>query len=234
MIQLDKYYSHSSNSVFRLVGYVLLTLAFVDFVNILLPFKFTNPVWEFQMIGALVEHAPVPLIGLMFVFVGERNNRNQAEIHFLKFLSWAALVVGILFLLLLPLGLKNTWRIDSKNNQQIISQSAQKLSPIQELKKQLNNAQTNQEINTIFKSLNQQGNTPKLNNSQQIKSEVIAKITQIENKVTSQLKQVRSNTRRELLRKSIKWNVGAIICAFAFIWIWRATDWARLPSFFNL
>jgi membrane-bound ClpP family serine protease len=57
------------------------------------------------MASNLVERSPVPLIGLVLVLVGEKN------FLIFQFLSKACLVVGVLFLLLLPLFISSTWRI---------------------------------------------------------------------------------------------------------------------------
>lgn len=86
-----------SSSLFRLVGYGLLVLALFDFIHILIPLRLMNPMWEFQTTGALVERVPVPLLGLMLVFYGETSSRKRWESNLLKFLSWASLLIGLLF-----------------------------------------------------------------------------------------------------------------------------------------
>lgn len=62
--------SDQGQSIYRLrwVGYGLLLLALFDTIEVLTPPQFTNPAWEFQTIGALVERVPVPLLGLVLVF----------------------------------------------------------------------------------------------------------------------------------------------------------------------
>ncbi|MEH2417164.1 HpsJ-like protein, cyanoexosortase A-associated [Nostoc sp.] len=211
----------------RFIGYILLILSFIDVVNIFIPFQFTNAVWEFQMIGALVEHAPLPLIGSILVFFGEINYRREVEIYLLNFISWAALLAGILFLLLLPLGINNTFRIEHQNRVQITNHSSQQITQIQQIKKVLNKATTNQDINQIIKSLNPQENTPEFKNPQEVKSQLLLEIGQLEKNTNNQSQVVQNNTHKELIRNSIKWNLGALICSFAFISIWRVTQWAR-------
>ncbi|MEH2379711.1 MAG: HpsJ family protein [Nostoc sp.] len=185
---MNKLENDSWPSIFnlRFIGYILLILSFIDVVNIFIPFQFTNPVWEFQMIGALVEHAPLPLIGSMLVFFGEMNYRRQVEIYLLNFISWAALLAGILFLLLLPLGINNTWRIDNQNRMQITNHSSQEMTQIQQIKNVLSKATTNQDINQIIKSLNPQENTPELKNPQEVKSQLLSQIWQLEKNTNNQ------------------------------------------------
>jgi hypothetical protein len=228
MTESDKNYWRSSLKL-RFVGYILLILSLIDFIDILIPFKFINPVWEFQTIGALVEHAPLSLIGLVFVFIGGRNNRHKLEGYFLQFFSWGSLLAGILLILLIPLGITNTWRINNENNVQINNQSSQQLAQVQQVKELLSKAKTNQDINQIFKSLNPNTNIPELKNPQEVKSQLLSQIEQLENNVNNQAKAAQNNNRQKLIRNSIKWNLGALVCAVAFIWIWYSTDWARLP-----
>ncbi len=39
-----------------LLGYGLLAFALIDYIDILIPSHFTNPEWELQTLGRLVEH----------------------------------------------------------------------------------------------------------------------------------------------------------------------------------
>ena len=73
----------------RIAGYVLLALSLLDIISIFILPGFTNPAWEFQMASHLVERSPVPLIGLVFLLIGEKNFK------IFKFLSRAALIAGI-------------------------------------------------------------------------------------------------------------------------------------------
>lgn len=228
MNQLEKDYWPSIFKL-RFLGYILLILAAIDVINIFIPFRFTNPVWEFQMIGALVEHAPLPLIGSILVFFGERDYRNKIEIYLLNFISWGALIGAFLFFLLLPLGINNTWRINNQNHMQITNQSSQQMTQLQQFKEVLNKAKTNEDIAQAFKSLNSPKNTPELKNPQEVKTQLLSQIGQLEKNINNQAQATQSHTHKELIKNSVKWNLGALVCSFAFIWIWQVTDWARLP-----
>lgn len=48
-----------------------------------------------------------------------------------------------------------------------------------------------------------------------------------ENQLTKQVEFARSNQQFNLLKKSIKWNLGALVASALFITIWRSTIWAR-------
>lgn len=216
----------SSNSLFRWVGYGLLVLAAFDVVDILLPPQLMNPAWEFRTVGALVERVPVPLLGFALIFYPEANLRGQLEKPILKFLSWATLLIGILYLLLIPLTMSNTWRINSQNNAQAYSQYNQQMAQIQQVKTQLNNAKP-QELNQLLNRLNRQGQQLDTANLGQLKTQLASEIAQAERNLRAQAEAARVSRRLVLLKNSAKWNLGALVSGVLFIRIWQLTRWTR-------
>ncbi|MBD1926792.1 hypothetical protein H6F74_11115 [Trichocoleus sp. FACHB-90] len=214
-------------SLLRVAGYGLLMLAFFDFSQILVPPRFTNPTWEFQMMGSLVERVPVPLIGMVLVFYGDLSYRRKLEITILKLFSWVSLALGVLFLLLIPLGVNNTWRLYNRNNAQINYQSSQQLSQIQRFKGRLAQATTEEDMNQLFAALNPQERSPEIKNTEGFKKKLLAEIGKAEKIVTTQNQTTRQNMRLSLIKSSLKWNLGALVSATLFVWIWHATRWAR-------
>lgn len=202
------------SSLFRLAGYGLLALSLFNIVDIFIPPRFTDPVWEFQMGRNLVESAPVSLLGLVLVLSAEKSFR------FFKFLSGACLVVGVLFLLLLPLGVSCTWRLDQQNKLKLTQQAAQ----LQQLKDQVSKATTAQEIGNILTRLSPQSRPPEINNPQQLKSKLLSEIAQAEKKVNAQAEANIANTRLLLVKNALKWNLGALVCGVVFLSIWRSTS----------
>lgn len=216
-----------STALFRIVGYAILVLAAIDYINIFIPANFTNPAWEFQMLAQLVDKSPVPLIGLVFAFYARDEFRRDFEEYILKFLSWTTLGVGIAYLLLVPLGLNNTLRLNAINNAQINNQLSQQLSQLQQISDRLNQTTSEQEINNLFTALNRQGRTPDIQNPTELKNRIKAEIETAQTTAKTQLELNRRNLRIGLIKNSIKWNVGAIVCGVLFIYIWKITDWAR-------
>lgn len=62
---------------------------------------------------------------------------------------------------------------------------------------------------------------------EQAKKQVSTFINQGESQLETQVKTARSNQRFNLLKKSVKWNLGALIAGTLFITISRSTGWAR-------
>lgn len=218
-----------STFILRVAGYSLLLLGLFDCVYIFTPANFTNPAWEFQMIGQIVERVPVPLLGLVLIFYGDDSSRNRVEEVVLKLLSWLALLLGLLFILLIPLGIVNTWRIDNQNTAQINKQASERMLQLKQVEDKLNNAKTNEEFKRLFSSINSQGRAPKIDNLLEYRKQLFLELSKAKKMVENQVIATKANTRLALLKNSVKWNLGALVSGFAFVWMWHATAWTRRP-----
>lgn len=203
--------------LFRIAGYALLALSLFDIVDIFIPARFTNAAWEFQILRNLVERAPVPLLGLVLLLSSAQSSR------IVKFLSWSSLVVGILFLLLIPLGVSSSWRLAQQNQQQLTTQLNQQTAQLQQVQDVLAKATTPQEINSVLSRLNPQGPPPAINNPQQVKSQLLSQLTQARTRALAQAEASRTNARQVLIRNAVKSLLGALVCGVVFLSIWRRT-----------
>ncbi len=219
-----------SISLWRLIGYVLLVLSLLDLVEKLVPLRLMNPAWELQTLGALVERVPLPLLGLVLAFYGERNWRARWEVPLLKFLSWLALLLGVAFLLLIPVGVSNTVRIERQNSEQIAAQVDKQMTQIQKVEDAIEGAKTPAEMEALISRLDGQGRSPDIKNSQQleqVKEQLSDSIAKGEERMIEQAEATRSSQRLDLWKSSVKWNLGALVSGVLFIGIWRRTRWAR-------
>jgi hypothetical protein len=215
--------------IMRWVGYGLLLLALFDVIEMFIPARFMNPNWEFQTFGALVERVAVPLIGFAFVFLAGLNERGKKEALVLKILSWLTLLLGIIYFITLPLGIINTVRIHKQNNQQITIRLNQQKAAIEQVKKNLDAPITEAQMQQILARLNG-GRAPAINSPQELeqaKQQITTFVNQGEGELEKQVQTARSNQSLNLLKKSVKWNLGALIAGALFITIWRSTAWAR-------
>ena len=205
------------NPIFRIAGYGLLALSLFDIVDIFVSPRFADPVWEFQMLTSLVDRAPVPLLGLVLVEAGENNLR------IVKFLSWASLVVGVLFILLIPLGVSCTFRIEQQNQLQISTQLSQQTTQLQQMQDQLSKATTVQDINNVLIRLNPNGRFIESNNPQLIRSQLLSEIAQTEKKVKAIANEKQANARLLLVKNALNYNLAALVCGVVFPSIWGKT-----------
>ncbi len=212
-----------STSLLRCIGYGLLVLALFDIIATIVPPRLMDPAWEFQTIGALVERVPVPLLGLGLVFYGEANFRRAGEKILLKLICWLCLLLGIFFLLLIPLGISNTMRLHIQNNNQINTKYQQDMTRIEQLEKQLR-AANDEDLESFVKS---QGQSLNSTNPQDAKKELLSQFSTAKQTMPAQYQQIRAERRLNLFKNSVKWNLGALVCGLLFIYIWRLTGWAR-------
>ncbi|MEB3310455.1 MAG: HpsJ family protein [Snowella sp.] len=216
--------------ILRWLGYGLLLFTIFDWADTLTPLQFMNPLWEFQTIGALVEKVVVPLLGFVLIFTGANSGRRIWESRLVGFLSWLTLLLGILYCLMVPLGVINTVRINEINTSQFTGQLDKQITQIREVKSQLSGVDNEAQLQGIIRTLQRGGIaiTPNPGESvENIKQDLTTFIAGSEEKLKAQVKEARANQQLSLLKRSIKWNVGALIAGVWFIGIWRMTDWAR-------
>ncbi|MCM0594358.1 MAG: HpsJ family protein [Gloeotrichia echinulata IR180] len=212
-----------SMTILRILGYGLLLLALFDIVEMFIPLNLMNPAWEFQTFGSLVERVPVPLIGLVLVFYGEFHARSKWEFPVLNLLSWLTVLLALLFVLLIPLGVFNTIRLNKQSVDQISAASQQEISKAEKLQQQLSQA-TPEQITNFLKS---QGRSVDSKSPQEVKNQVLSELSQAKDKIQTQAKDAQSTQNLNLLKNSVKWNLGALVSAALFFNIWKTTSWAR-------
>lgn len=207
----------------RWIGYGLFGLALINIVGTLVPLRLMNSTWEFKTMGILVESVPVPLLALAMVFAGKETKRIRWENFILKFLSWLALLLGLFYLMMIPLGIFNTVRLEQQLREQITTQLDRQIDQIQEIQVMVNKAKTNAELEQLLKEL---GGNQLLNDASQltqIKQRTSSVITQGTKRLEAQAKTVQTSQRLDLLKNSLKWNLGALIAGSLFIIIWQST-----------
>lgn len=229
-LYLSDLVEHHSTSLMHLLGYGLLVFALLDYIYIIIPPRFTDPNWELQTIGGLVEHAAIPLLGLMLIFYRRPGYIDKREKNLLGLLSWGSLLVGLLYLLMIPLGIVDTGRIYHASNGQIAAQISQQSQQIQQLRGKLNQATTDEQIKQIFAALATQGRSPIIKNPQEFKAKALAEISQSERNLKIQADSARLNQLKALSKNALKWNLGALVSGVLFIWVWHLTRWARVKE----
>ena len=218
-----------SSGILRLVGYGLLLMALVDLLFLLVPPQLMNPLWEFQTMGAIVERIPVTLLALVLIYYGERSDRAPIEAILLKVLSWFCLLAAVCLMLMIPLNISNSFRIYNQHNASANAQFVTQKDNIQQFKEQLEAAGSKDEIGAILQQqAKQKVNIPDSVNTQKLKTDIIANLQSNQDNITDQAEAFRAQKKTLLLKKCLKWNLGALISAVLFFIIWQSTGWARL------
>jgi predicted PurR-regulated permease PerM len=215
-------------SIYRLrwIGYGLLILSVLDTIATLIPANFGNRLWELQTIGAIVERVPVPLLAMALIFFGEGYDRRSLENLFLKLLSWVCLLLGLVFLLMLPLGIFGTIYVNNQNNQQIDTQAKQQFAQLQQVEERLTKGSP-EDLRNLAGELTRLGVPANTENPEQLKDQILSRITPAKERLQTQKAAVQSSQRLGLFKNSVKWLLGALISSVLFFTLWRGTDWAR-------
>lgn len=210
-----------SLAILRAIGYVLLVFVFLEFLDIVIPPNLTNPGWEFQTVGRLVESVPIILFAFALIYVGREIGRNAKERFILPILPWLALIIGVFYLLTIPLGLLNTNRLLKLNNQQMV-QLEERKTEVNEIKTNLEKSKSQADIEKLLQDLGNQNPVPQLNAEQfqEVKDSLGNIVQGGENQLNTQTEQLEL-ARLNVLKKSVKWNLGALLSGVLFIYIWR-------------
>jgi len=237
--RLWRAYATQSRSItlIRWLGYGLLLLALLDLSAILIPINLMNPVWEFRSIGAIVERIPVPLIGLVMVFWGEQEYRRPGEKHILKGLTWITLALTLVLVAMIPLCLVNSMRIHSLKIEDITTFKGQRLALVQQLETKLNQTNSIDEFQSLLnRALNNRSTV--IDPSQplpDIKAQIPSLLSPARSEIERQAQEAQEQAQTEqprLLKRTIKWSLGALVGAVVCLRIWQSTRWARKKSYF--
>jgi len=214
-----------SGKVIRLVGYGLLALWIIDAIAVFIPPRFTDPTWEFETMGRLVESVGWPLIAMALIFFGEEDSRLTFELVIVRAISWFCLVLAILYFLMLPLGLANSWRIKNKNDVQIGEVLSQKTNPLNQLETNLNKASSDGDVTTILLSLvppdRRAAQAPQIKDPQDVKNKLLTEISKSKQNIKTETDDARSKALKVLIKSAVKWNLGAILGGVLFVYLWR-------------
>jgi hypothetical protein len=211
-------------ALIRVIGYVFLTLFLFDFFDTLIPLRLTNPTWEFQTFGALVEKVPVLFLAYAMIYLGRNFGRKRLEQLLLSLITWLALILGLVYLLMIPISIINTNRLLTLNHQQTLQLDIQ-IAQVKKAQTNLQTTNTQSELQQILsRDLGNNSAIPKLENPEQVKTlknRLSTVISDGELKLKEQAQSLK-DVRLELFKKSVKWNLGSLVSAALLFYIWKA------------
>jgi hypothetical protein len=211
-------------ALIRVIGYVFLAFFLFDFVDTLIPLRLTNPNWEFQTFGALVEKVPVLFLAYAMIYLGRNFGRKRLEQFLLSVITWLALILGLVYLLMIPISIINTNRLLTLNHQQTLQLDIQ-IAQVKKAQTNLKTTKTQSELQQILsRDLGNNSAIPKLENPEQVKTlknRLSTVISDGELKLKEQAQSLK-DVRLELFKKSVKWNLGSLVSAALLFYIWKA------------
>ncbi|AFZ45592.1 hypothetical protein PCC7418_3480 [Halothece sp. PCC 7418] len=206
------------------LGYILVLASALDYFLIIYPPKLTNPEWELQAIKSLVSNSWFFLLGLILVFLPTRIYIRRLEVNFLIFLRSLTLCLGIFYILLIPLGVINTYRINTDTFAEI---SSEKIERQQQLDRLENAVRTQQidpnQLQRVGEALGLQENP----NSENIKRALIQEIEAQKQQVQERATKQKEERFRKLFRQSVRTHFGALLISVFLIRLWWETHWVK-------
>lgn len=110
----------------KVVGVILIISSIVDYMILAIPFRPLNQDWQINFTSQFVDRGIIPMVGIAFIiagyWVGEMIGANSSKISFSDLRFWSFLfasVLGLIFLLLVPLHLSNLGRARTQAMEQI-------------------------------------------------------------------------------------------------------------------
>ncbi|MGA1263883.1 MAG: HpsJ family protein [Prochlorothrix sp.] len=222
----------TSFDVAHMVGYALLLLALFDVIALLIPPEFGNPTWQFGVFGQLIERMPVPIIGLALVFAGGLDKRQPWELPVLSVTSWLTAVIGVIYLLMIPWSGFTTLRLYRGTNAQVEATIQQQRTQLEQVRTNLDSVQSEEDLARLVSQITNRTIFPEdlTEPADTIKTELQTALAEGESNIEAQAQTALSQSRLQLFKNSIKWNLGALVSAAILLLMWRSTVWARTPE----
>lgn len=217
-------------SLIRGFGYCSLLFFLLDFSTIVLPPKFTDPAWELNVYGQVVERVPLLLLSFPLIFLGEYSARAKWERISTKIISWLSIAVAIVFLLAVPLGIVNTFRVQGLRQEELITNVARQNAPAQTVADRLTNAKTDAEVRNVLRLLNpqQQAAIARISKPQEIKEQLLKDIGSSISQNQAQSELVKRRIITTLWKSSVKWTIVSLISGLFLLYVWNQSKWARV------
>lgn len=218
-----------ASQVLKLVGIILILSFFAELLTFLVAPDFPNPQWQLNVMTQIIDRGVTPLIGFALLYAGfwmqsapVRNGTaagSNAVWQDSKF--WAFVfssLLGLLFLLLIPLYLNATGQLSQQAIDNINQQASQAEIQIQQRQQQLKSVVDSGQIDQLIKS----GQVPpdQLALLQQLKQDPKALDKQAEqarSQINTSQQRAENQAKTESLRSRLRAGIRSLLLAIGFI-----------------
>jgi hypothetical protein len=213
---------YRSVALIHWIGYGLLIFGFLDIFFLLISPSWVTPGWFLLVLEQCVAFVPVLLIGFGLAFFGELKPRILWEVFVLRWLSWLALILSVIFLILIPLGIYSTIQLLDQNEQAVAQKGQYNLVRLETFQKKLSESKSLTDLRILAQVLEIEG-VQDSNLKQEINQKIVSQ--KIALKLDTQSKIISTYFRH--LKKFFKLTIGAILASLAHFLLWKNTLWAR-------
>ena len=147
----------------KLIGVVLLLSSLLDYITLAIPLNWQSSQWQIGLFTSIVDRGIVPLVGIGLILVGyfiensnDVNLRKSSEVDLRVPIYVLATIMGLMFLLIVPLHLNNLNEAKINALNQIKQGAGQGANQIQEFLSQMDQLSKNpQRLSQQIQQLNQ-------------------------------------------------------------------------------
>lgn len=243
----------------KLIGVILILSSLLDYITLAIPFQPLDATWQISFTGQIVDRGIVPMVGIAFVLVGywidasagSANKKSTFDLRLPVFIL--ASLMGLIFLLLVPLHLNNLREAQSNAINQINQGAGEAENRIKTQFDQLNNLSQDPqrlqqldsriaEINTAINSGQVQGqrlNPEQLQNLNQTKQQIQnfrelaknpealeARLTELQTQLRDQKTERGNRAKTEAFKQGIRTGLSSLMLAIGYI----AIGWLGLKK----
>lgn len=230
----------------KVVAVILILSSLVDYITLLIPFDPTVPQWQIGFTNAIVDRGIIPMVGIVFLLIGywvgntvEPGGRGGSMFTDLRF--WAFLlasVLGLLFLLLVPLHISNLSRISADRLEEIDQQASTLEAQITQQQERIDallgdTAQLDQQVaqlDEVIESGSFQGQEippEQLAQAEQLRTQILTvrenpelvqeEIEQRKTELATQRAELESQAKTEAFKNGIRIGISSFLLAIGYI-----------------
>ena len=137
----------------KLFGVIFILSSFLDYLTLAIPFNWNDPQWQLGFVTNLVDRGVVPLVGVGMILIGywidamiAAGNIKPSGFDLRLPIYILSAVMGLLFLLIVPLHLNNLNQAKAAALTQIEKGAAQGQDQIKQLLNQFNSLSQNPQV----------------------------------------------------------------------------------------
>ncbi|WP_267384858.1 HpsJ family protein [Cyanobacterium sp. uoEpiScrs1] len=148
---------------FKLIGVVLLLSSLLDYITLAIPLNLQSSQWQIGLLTNIVDRGIVPLVGIGFILLGyfvenlnDTTLRQSSEFDLRVPIYILSSIMGLMFLLIIPLHLNNLNEVKVNTLNQIEQGAGQGADQIQAFLAQIDQLSKNpQRLSQQIQQLNQ-------------------------------------------------------------------------------
>ncbi len=224
---MDSHQSSLAAQVLKLVGIVLILFFAVEFLGFFIAPEFSNPQWQLGVMTQLVERGVTPLVGFALIYASfwlqpaPAVTPERSPWQNLKF--WAFVIsslLGLLFLLLIPLHFGATNQVSQQETTRITQQTAQAELQLEQQQTQIRSLVESGQLDQLIKS--NQVPPEQLPLLQQLKKDPKAldkRAEEARSKIRSEQNQAQNRTKNEAFRSQLRIELRSLLLAIGYITI---------------